>query len=92
MPFIPVYDFLPTTIGKAFLLNAFILAFIAALSIEGRWRLEQIEETKNLPYYKKLVIVIIGTFIISIIIYFFARIIFGFGGGMLTSQKIKTLL
>ena len=91
MTFNPIINFRPTTIRKAFLLNAFILACIAALSIELRHQLDKIQQTKGLAEYMKLLITMIGTFIISIIIYLISRILFGFGGGMLTSHKVKTL-
>jgi len=90
MTITPIVNFRPTTIRKAFLLNAFILACIAALSIELRRWLDELQETKGLANYKKLIITLLGTYLIAICIYLLGRVLFGFGGGMLTAHKIAT--
>ena len=86
MTFKPLFDFRATSITKAFLLNALVLCFIAALSIELRRYLDILSETKDLKEVQKLFITIGGTFLMGLIIYIICRLILGFGDGMLASK------
>mgnify|MGYP000914744210 CR=1 FL=1 len=85
MTFTPILDMRSTTIRKAFIINALVLALIATVSIELRRYLDIRKETKRLTIIKKMWITLLGTFLIGIIIYISTRIIFGFGEGLLAS-------
>ena len=89
MVFKPVIDFRATSIWKAFLLNAIVLASIATLSIELRRYLDIQEETKGLSTTRKVIITMLGTFLIGIIIYIIIRSIFGFGEGLLACEPFS---
>ena len=89
MVFKPVIDFRATRIWKAFLLNAIVLACIATLSIELRRYLDIQEETKGLSTTRKVIITMLGTFLIGIIIYVIIRSIFGFGEGLLACEPFS---
>ena len=92
MPFKPLINLRTTTIAKAFLINAIVLAVIAAGSIELRKYLDSIKETRKLSRFRKVIITISGTFFIGFIVYILARISFGFGGGMLDDQPFSKKL
>ena len=78
MPFKPVINLRATTIAKAFVLNATVLAIIAACSIELRNYLDIRKETKGLTRFQKMGITMVGTFIIGIFVYLIARLLLGF--------------
>ena len=92
MSFKPIFNLRATTIKKAFLLNAIVLALIASLSIELRRYLDIRKETKSLTDIHKIIITMIGTFIIGIIIYIIIRYLFGFGEGLLASKPFSKYL
>ena len=92
MSFKPILNLRATTIRKAFLLNAIVLAIIAAGSIELRKYLDYIKETKGLNRIQKMSITIAGTFIIGMIIYLLARCFLGFGEGLLATKPFSNLL
>ena len=89
MVFKPVIDFRATSIWKAFLLNAIVLASIATLSIELRRYLDIQEETKGLSTTRKVIITMLGTFLIGILIYVVIRSLFGFGEGLLACEPFS---
>ena len=89
MVFHPIIDFRATSIWKAFLLNAIVLASIATLSIELRRYLDIQEETKGLSTSRKVVITMLGTFLIGIIIYVIVRTLFGFGEGLIACEPFS---
>ena len=89
MKFKPVIDFRATSIWRAFVLNAVVLACIATLSIELRRYLDIKEETKGLSTTRKVLITMLGTFIIGIIIYVIVRQLFGFGEGLLACEPFS---
>ena len=89
MVFKPVIDFRATSIWKAFLLNAIVLASIATLSIELRRYLDIQEETKGLSTTRKVIITMLGTFLIGILIYIVIRSLFGFGEGLLACEPFS---
>ena len=86
MAFHPLIEFRGTTIAKAFVLNAIILACIAALSIEFRRYIDVLAETKALNRFEKIILTAVWTFSIGIAIYMFARLMLGFGEGMLAKH------
>ena len=54
MTFQPIFDLRATTIRKAFILNAIVLAAVATLSIELRRYLDKRKETKDITEAKKV--------------------------------------
>ena len=85
-----MFDLRPTTIKRAFLLNALILAIITALSIELRHRFDKEHQTKGLAEWQKLLLTVVGSFMIIIFMYIFGRAVFGLGGGMLVTKKYSS--
>jgi len=92
MAFKPLINMRATTIRKAFILNAIVLAAIATASIELRRYLDRRKETKGLSESQKFLITMIGTFLIGLIIYITVRGIFGFGEGLLASAPFAKRL
>ena len=88
MKFFPLVDFRSTTIFRAFILNALVVALLAGMSIELRGYMDVREETKNLSRFRKMLITIIGTVIIGLSLFILARLIFGYGGGLLAPTPI----
>ena len=89
MKFKPIIDFRATSIWKAFILNAIVLCCIATASIELRRYLDVEEETKGLSTSRKVIITMLGTFLIGMIIYVIIRFIFGFGEGLLACEPFS---
>ena len=83
MTFQPIFDLRATTIRKAFILNAIVLAAVATLSIELRRYLDKRKETKDITEAKKVGITMIGTFFMGVLIYITTRKLFGFGEGLI---------
>ena len=93
-PIVP--GFYANSILKAFILNAIAVALVAACSVELRQLLNEeksgtyiffnnfLSEGK-LSEVQKALIVFAGSFIFALLTYLFLFILFGFGGGMLTS-------
>ena len=86
MTFKPIFDMRATTIRKAFILNAIVLAAVATISIELRRYLDRRKETKGLTELKKVGLTMIGTFFIGVIIYIVTRKLFGFGEGLIAEH------
>lgn len=96
LPFIKT--FYATTIFKAFVLNALAVALIATFAVEMRKELNDVKGRFYLfvnPFFagnqlterQKALVVAIASFLGAIFVYHFLFIVFGFGGGMLTSSK-----
>ena len=83
MTFRPLIDLRATTIKRAFFLNALLLAIIAATSIELRKLIEERVETKDLSRTRKVILTIIGSFLMAFITYILIRLIFGYGEGLI---------
>jgi len=83
MIFKPLINLRSTTIFKAFLLNALMLALVAGMSIELRRYMDIRAQTKNLSSFRKMIITIIGTIIIGFTLFILARFLLGYGGGLL---------
>jgi hypothetical protein len=92
MTFKPVINLRSTTIARAFFLNAIVLAIIAAASIELRKYLDIRKETKGLTRLQKMGITITGTFYIGLVIYILARLVLGFGEGLLAMPPFSKKL
>lgn len=92
MGYHPLIPFRSTKIYKAFILNAIVLTLVATISIELRRFLDIRKETSNLLESQKLIITMIGTFIVGIITYLLARFLFGYGEGLLASKPYSGFL
>lgn len=90
MAFKPIIEFRGTTFFKAFILNAFFVGFIAALSVEFRRLVDNHEFTEELPDIPhKLIATLVLSTLSGIIVYFFMRFITGTGEGMLDSKNMR---
>jgi len=88
MSFSPLINLQPTTIKKAFLLNAILTAIITAFTIELRRLLDEHKYSKHFPDRPhKLIITIIVSILIGLIAYIGCRFIFGLGAGMLSIKN-----
>ena len=88
MSFSPLINLQPTTIKKAFLLNAILTAIITGFTIELRRILDETKYTNYLPDRPhKLFITIIVSILIGLIAYIGCRYIFGLGAGMLSLKN-----
>ena len=74
--------FAATTIHKAFFLNALASALVSSIAVIVKDRLDA---TTKLKYQDKFKVVLIVTFISSLIVYYILFILFGFGLGMLAN-------
>ena len=84
MGFQPLINLKPTTIIKAFILNAILTAIITAFTIETRRILDENQYTKTIPDRpNKLLYTIIISMVISFITYILCRHLLGLGGGMI---------
>ena len=90
MAFNPIMRFRGTTFFKAFILNAFFVGFIAALSVEFRRIVDRHEFTEELPDIPhKIAATLVLSTISGILVYFFMRFITGTGEGMLDSKDMR---
>ena len=87
MTFTPLVDFRSTTIFKAFILNAFLIALVAGMSIELRGYIDVRKETKDLPRLRKMLITIVGTILIGLTLFILGRFFVGYGGGLLAPPE-----
>lgn len=90
-------NFYATSIFKAFILNAIAVALIATMAVELRKELDDVKGSfyllvnplfagNELTERQKAIVVAIASFLGAILVYHFMYLIFGFGGGMLTSK------
>ena len=87
MSFKPLIRFRGTTMGKAFVLNAVLIAITTAITIETRRILDTHEFTKEFPDRPhKLGITIAVASITGLVGYIIARYTLGFGTGMLANK------
>lgn len=85
--FKPIFSFRPTTILKAFIINALLGAIITAFTIEVRKIIDEHEYIKYFPDRPhKLFFTTIVSFLIAFTTFTIFRFIFGAGGGMLSSK------
>ena len=88
MGFRPLFSLRPTNISRAFVLNAILLGFTTALTIEVRRVMDETRFTKDLPDIPHKVF---ATALISIVIGFFSyviiRALFGLGGAMIAPKR-----
>lgn len=72
---------------KAFVLNAFLLALVAGMSIELRGYMDVHGQIKRISRFKKMLMTIGGTIIIGFSILILGRLLFGYGGGLLADTE-----
>ncbi len=91
MAFKPVINYRPTTIGRAFLLNAIFIGITSAFTIEARRIFNTNPYTKDLPDRPhKLAATVLASICIGFTAYLLCRFLFGLGGGMLAPMKPYT--
>ena len=88
--FKPVVDFQPTTISKAFLLNAFVTALITVFAIYIKNVIEEQYSKKIYSERQRILLHISVTFAVSVALFLFFRFLFGFGGGMIMTETYNT--
>ena len=74
--FKPVVDFQPTTISKAFLLNAFVTALITVFAIYIKNVIEEQYSTKIYSEKQRILLHISVTFVVSVALFLFFRFVF----------------
>jgi hypothetical protein len=90
MKFKPIYKFRGTTIMRAFIINAFLAAIIAAFTIEIRRVLDEHDYTKMWPSRPhKVLITITASFCIGLVSYSFLRFFSGTGESMMEGAMLK---
>lgn len=88
MGFKPLLPFRPTTIARAFLLNAILVGITTAFTIEVRRIINESEYAKDFPDIPhKVLVTAFASTLIGLISYIFLRLLFGTGGGMLAPTK-----
>ena len=88
MGFKPIINIRPTTILKAFFLNALLIGATTALTIEVRRLFDTNPYTKDLPDRPhKLAATALVSVMITFCGYIIYRYLFGLGGGMLAPMK-----
>lgn len=91
-----IKSFYATTVLKAFVLNAIAVALIATFAVEIRRELDDVKGQFYLfinPFFagsamterQKAIVVALASFLGAILVYHIMYVVFGFGGGMLTS-------
>ena len=90
-------DFKATTYFKAFILNAIVAAFIAAIAVEFRMILDEDKNPISVYLYniigndisevERFVIVLIVTLLAAYICYHIMYFLVGFGGGFITTNR-----
>ena len=90
MAFKPIYKFRGTTIRRAFIINAFLLAIITAVTVEIRRMLDERAYTKLWPDRPhKLLATITFSFGIGLASYIFLRLLSGTGESMMEGKPLK---
>jgi hypothetical protein len=87
---ISLYNYKSTTILRAFIQNSFVLAIITVFGIELRRQIDIEVYSKNLPNWLKIIITMIGTFLLSFLVFVLMRFCLHFGDGMLATIDYKT--
>ena len=88
--FHPIVNFQPTTITKAFLLNALVTTLITVFAIYIKNVIEEEYSTKIYSNKQRILLHITVTFLVSVVLFVFFRFLLGFGGGMIMTGAYKT--
>jgi len=89
-PFSPILNFQPTTISKAFGLNALVTSIITVFAIYIKDVIEQRYSTKIYSNKQRILLHISVTFIVAVVLFVLFRFLLGFGGGMIMTGPYKT--
>tara|TARA_Y100000996_G_C22215499_1_gene517263 strand:+ start:311 stop:595 length:285 start_codon:yes stop_codon:yes gene_type:complete len=90
MTFKPIYIFRGTNIKRAFIINAFLAAIIAAFTVEIRRIVDEHRYTKMLPDRPhKIAVTLVFSFLIGISAYTLLRVLFGTGESMMEGKMLK---
>lgn len=87
---ISLYNYKSTTILRAFIQNSIFLAIITVFGIELRRQIDIEVYSKNLPNWLKIIITMIGTSLLSFLVFVLMRFCLNFGDGMLATIDYKT--
>ncbi len=92
-----INDFKATTYFKAFILNAIVAAFVAAIAVEFRMILDEDKNPIAVYLYniigndisevERFLIVFVVTLLAAYICYHIMYLIVGYGGGFITTNK-----
>ena len=88
--FHPIVNFQPTTISKAFLLNALVTSIITVFAIYIKDVIEERYSTKIYSNRQRILVHITVTFVVSVALFILFRFLLGFGGGMIMTGPYKT--
>jgi hypothetical protein len=88
--FHPIVNFQPTTITKAFLLNALVTTLITVFAIYIKNVIEEEYSTKIYSNKQRILLHITVTFLVSVVLFVIFRFLLGFGGGMIMTGPYKT--
>jgi hypothetical protein len=88
--FHPIVNFQPTTITKAFLLNALVTTLITVFAIYIKNVIEEEYSTKIYSEKQRILLHITVTFLVSVALFMLFRFLLGFGGGMIMTGPYKT--
>jgi hypothetical protein len=88
--FHPIVNFQPTTITKAFLLNALVTTLITVFAIYIKNVIEEEYSTKIYSNKQRILLHITVTFLVSVSLFVIFRFLLGFGGGMIMTGPYKT--
>lgn len=84
---ISLIDYRSKTIFRAFVTNSLAIAIITSFSIELRRAIDVAVYSKNLPHWMKIILTMIGTFILAMFVFSFLRLCLNFGDGLLATTK-----
>ena len=91
--FRPLFEFRGTTMWKAWIINAIIIGIISGITVELRDFMDAHEYTKLFPDVPHK---LLGTIFISslagFVTFFFSRVLFGTGEGMIEPDKMHPTL
>ena len=88
--FSPIVNFQPTTISKAFVLNALVTSIITVFAIYIKDVIEQRYSTKIYSNRQRILLHVAVTFVVSVALFVLFRFLLGFGGGMIMTGPYKT--
>lgn len=83
-------DYRSKTIFRAFVTNSLAIAIITSLSIELRKAIDITMYSKDLPHWMKIILTMIGTFILAMFVFSFLRLFLNFGDGFVATIKYPT--
>ena len=88
--FHPIVNFQPTTISKAFLLNALVTSIITVFAIYIKDVIEERYSTKIYSNRQSSLVHVTVPCVVSVALFVLFRFLLGFGGGMIMTGPYKT--